>query len=698
VLAIPFLWFQGRFAVFLAALCVIWAGYSLLGAVCYLSARDFPRAKLQRQSNRATLLPFPTEASPKAGRARRLTGCFILAASLVLAMVPAFAWVRVPQLRQSIISMAPFVLLAGFWLTPFLRRLSGSVMKFDAEDDEPAPRIFTVAAAAFILFQAITATIYVHHSRDDGYYFAAVLDYQHAPVLNDQEPTHREGLPVPTVHRTLAWELWGAVICHLTGLTPMGLFRCLLPGPLILLSYAAYHAVLSTFLPRRWIPIALIGLSAVHLWGIANNETAINFFLTRPWQGKCVLIHTGVPLLAFLLIRFAARPSLALWLSLLACVLFGMSVSLSAIFMMAIQAACLTVALVPQMTRRPFLTIAGILAALAPLVFTGVIILVNLPDFSDAPDRYPHLRTWYNHVNFYLRAGSAEVFLAMTLPLIGAFFLDNWRKPYVVGFSCVLGLTFANPNLYAPVCLYLTSYYTHERVWWLFPVGPGLGVLLALVVRYLSRSLGHGRGIFLPLMLTAVGLAVAWNMPGLYVWGPGNVVWGSMQATHLAENFEKMPAGLVPLADILEQDPDIAEARILCNEPIATYLTPYSRNFRFVQTRPPYTAVGFTRLGKGEEARQRHELASALGSGLSGDRARAKKRLLLEFKVKYAVTGPGDRADDFLSANGYEILQRRGSFALWIIQHSGRARLSPQPENSQPGKSEFSAAAPRRAS
>jgi len=666
LVAFPSLWFGGNFRTFSTALCATWSAYAVVGALGYLCAR--PAGPTDFASMSDTSVANDAITTRESQRATRLTGCLILAVSLVLALVPAYNWVRAQQQRLTIIYLAPVILLAGFLLAWFFRRVSGPLLEFDADDDRAPPWIWTAIAVGFILFQAITATIYLRHSRDDGYYFAAVLDFQEAPFFNDQEPSHREGMPVATIHRTLCWELWGAAMCHWTGLTPMGLFRTLLPGPLILMAYAAYTALLSIFMPRRWLPIALIGLSAVHLWGMSNNETAINFLLPRPWQSKTILIHIGVPVLAFLFIRFLTRPSFRMWLSLLACVLFGLTVCLSAVFMFAIQIAALVLALIPYVRRRPLATVSGTLGALAPLVLVGILIWMSLEDYSSAAETYPHLRSWYSRITFYLRFGTAEVVWVFTLPLLAAILVDNWRKPYLTWFPIAMGLTFANPFLYTPVCLYLTSYYTYDRMWWLLPVGPGLGVLLALIVRYVSRCLRQSPGVGFPLVITALGLAVAWGMPGVYVWSPKNQVWGIMQTPHVADNFQKMPTGLIPLADILVQDPVIRETRILCNEPIATYLTSYSRNFRFVQTRPEYTEVMLTILGRPEDGKRRRELAKALGRNVSGPGALEFRRDLQEFKVKYVITGPGDRANNLLLANGYQVLRRQGDFALWKIQ------------------------------
>jgi hypothetical protein len=667
----PFLWLSGTLSAFLSVLYPVWAIYALLGAILYLRRSD-PTAEPETQP----LNPAPhEEPGPAEGAGRRALACVLLLLYLAIAVVPAYEWVAGVGVRQTlgfprsprwvIVRGGVFLLMALYGLAWLFRRAARWLIDFGADDEKRPPAAWKVVALGMILFQAATAALYIRHSRDDGYYLAAVLDYEQGGTLNAEEPTHREGLPVSPIHRTMCWELLGAVVCRLTGLAPMVLFRTVLPAPLVLAAYAAYAALFAEYLPRRWVPIALIGLSGVHLWGITNNETAINFLLPRPWQGKTVLIHIAIPLLSLALARYMRRPATAWWATLATTILFGLAVSLSAIFMMVIQVVCLTAACFRNPNAWRLSVLARIGIALAPLV--GVALLLRagaLPDSDLTFERFRHVRSFDARINHYLRAGSVEVLWVFCVPLLAALLVQARRKEYLVVFPVVLGLTFANPLLYHVVSRTLTSYVTYERVWWLFPVGPGLGALLALIARFLTISLRRPGSVVLPILFAVAGLAASWFLPGIYVWSESNVVWGPMQKPRLADTLEKIPADLRALAQEMANDPEITSTRILCSEAIATELVCYRRDFRFVQTRPMYTEGFFGAAHRPGEGQTRNNLAAAL-AGAPPAMVPQYGPLFSMFRVKYVITGPGDAADPVLVGNGYEVVDHRGEFVLW---------------------------------
>ena len=95
---------------------------------------------------------------------------------------------------------------------------------------------------------------------------------------------------------------------------------------------------------------------------------------------------------------------------------------------------------------------------------------------------------WSNEILRYTYLGSAELVWLLTLPLLAEFLGDRRRRAYLVTFPVVLVLTFANPLFFDLVATRLTSYHTYYRLLWLFPVGAGLGALLAF------RDRGQGGG------------------------------------------------------------------------------------------------------------------------------------------------------------------------------------------------------------
>jgi hypothetical protein len=691
-LAAPFLWFQLSFSRFLSVLYPTWAIFGLAALIAYLRGARAERRQQNRDSKPMDAIAhFPGGSTPpRTSRKARL----LLLVYLVTLLVVGIAWVTDPQERLGILCTTPLLLLLGSYIAWRVYSLSGSLLDFTAADDAPAPRLWSALAMVAILVQAASAVIYSRPDWDDCYYLAAVLDYEQAEALNDQEPTHREGFEVNPVQRTLCWELLGAVVCHLGGASPMVLFHSLWPGVIVLLAYAAYSGLLAEFIPRRWVPIALLGLSGVYVWGISSHNTASNFLLPRPWQAKTILMHVLLPLLVVSLARYVRQPSWRWWLTLSACAVASLTMSLSAIFLEVMLAACLAPVLLLALGGR-WRVLVGVGLALAPLLAAGLFFRGNARVQSVSQVVPAEASTWKAAVDSYTAHGSAEVIWMLSLPLLAVFLRDRWRRTYLVAFPFVLALTFANPLLYHLVAKNLTSYVTYFRMWWLFPVGPGLAALFALSVRALNRGAYGRMGVALGSVTALIGLLAVFWLPNLHVWSSRNNFLGTLGTPALAANLEKIPADLAPLAPILAAKADIRQCRILCTEQIASFLTAYSRDFRFVQTRPMYTPYQLYSVGRGTEGLERYAMTRVLhGEPLPADLARANfaelkavfgERAFLQIfepyfrnqaresfpelcdrlHVEYVVTGPEDLADALLEQAGFRPERRSGKCALW---------------------------------
>lgn len=697
----PFLWYRLSFDDFVQLLTWIWP---IFGAVAGVAGIASVRAASVDSVDRPA---FAQPLSPRAPPDRK--DVRFIAAYLGLLVVVLFLYAYVSSVRGVVLRLLPLLLVPGFSAARRLRRIFSTVTNECARDHEAPPRLWTVAAAIAIAVQVVGIAVYSRPDWDDCYYLAAVLDYEHAQALNDEEPSHRENLPVPTQHRTLCWELFGAALCKLTGATPSALFHTLLPVPLLLLAYAAYTMLLRELLPRRYVPLGLLALSALHLWGISSHTAAANFLLPRLGQAKSVLLHVLMPLSVALLLRFFSRPDARLVAGLFATVLCALAISLSAIFVMLGLLGCLALALLfaaPTWRRRVEVAVATAVAT-APLFAAGLLMRAAMRGEVGLQARPTGSDEWLPTLENFLGRGTAELLWFALLPLLAVLLRnerehenDRGRRAYLLLFPIAIASTLVNPLLFHVVAGGLTSYHTYPRLLWLFPIAPSLAVLVALGCRAISRFV-DGDSVSMiaekrPLKLALGGLALSIALPGLFVFGANNNFIGALGTPSLATNLDKIPDGLPQLAAKLDATPELSATRILCNEQIASFLTPYSRAFRFVQTRPLYTPVLFSGAGRTDEGVERALLASVLRRGqlaqqpsrdeflelhlLFGDAgvsdsfgsamtkaSRDPQTLLSRYRVRHAITGPGDHANvpQFLRENGFTAVAGEGAFTLW---------------------------------
>jgi hypothetical protein len=400
--------------------------------------------------------------------------------------------------------------------------------------------------------------------------------------------------------------------------------------------------------------------------------------------------------------RARARPRVALGVSLLTVVVAGLALSLSGIFLMFMLLVTLAVALAVCEGRPPLRRLWPVAVLLVPVLLAGLALrgaLSGALEGGTVKLALSSWRDWFFILNGpYARDGSAEVVWVLTLPLLAALLPKGPAKGYLVIFPVLLFLTFGNPLLLDFVATLLTSHATYFRHWWLYPVGPGLAVLMALSARLLAASFGRVTSAGWPLAAAAAGLALSWLLPSLYVWSPRNNFLGTaFSAPHVAENPEKMPSGLLAIARHLNDDPDISRYRILCDLQAVSFLAPYSRDFRFVHARWRETAPLFLWTGRPREALERVILAQAVvhdmppapfppplarlspdlgeplaSALLSNPEATAEpspdlRELLRRYRVKYVITfpGKGTGTGKLFEECGYRVVLDEAGCQLW---------------------------------
>jgi hypothetical protein len=660
----PFLWCGGTFDTFLIVVCAVWPIWGLASWWLWLRSpasanpSEAPEVQVQRP-NREVGRPSTTAKS---------IGYLLAALYGLAAAACLYSWAGgQSDAHERILAVSPVLLVVGSAAALLLRRPLWSLLRFTAEDETPPPLLWTLVAAIVIGSQAVAASVLFRPDWDDCFNLAAVRDYQESPFLNSRNPISLDPGPVNATHRVLCLELWGSVLCRLTGADPQALFHTFLPGLLVLACYVAYAALIGQVVPRRWVALSLVGLSAYFVFGLDGHYGGANHFLIRIWQGKALLPHLAAPITGTMLLRFARRLDFACWASLVASVCAGLGFSTSAIFFDAALVGCLSLALLPSVCDgnlggredntvrllirwRSLRFLAAGAAACLPLAVEALAILSGMQrgeqvGHSGAPmatssTAVHSFHVWFSILNdTTMHQGCADLLWLFVLPLLGLLLIEHRRLAYPVLYPIVLLFTFANPWLCYTVATYVTSKDAYYRVFWLLPVGPGLGITFALVGRLAMRAMAEraratkvtdrvdgGLGRHLPLIIAGAGGLLLAALPGMFVWGPENNN-GPYMATGLGQNLQKMPPDLVQIARRLESDPRVEQRPILSGEEVASFLTPWSSRFRYVMTRQFYLP-GFGVDPQFREATEQYLLLQMAYAGSHAEELRKLRYLL----------------------------------------------------------------------
>jgi hypothetical protein len=705
----PCLWFTASSATYLALLGALWGSYGLVALVIWLrTARgnDFylwPRQSLiqgravdagppisqsvagdqhcepgwAQPQPRGLACPSYLTSIAVRGLALVVLGECIVSGLLSEDLAGTLNPLRALPRAELLLSAITFAVAAA--LAPAIYRLQKERSKCDSVN-APAPPLWTCIAVIAVVALVAGVTCAARPDWDDTWYLSAVQRYSEEGDLNHEGFSLPGEDFVPPHQRLLAWELFGATLCHFSGVHPMVSHHTLLPPVLLLLALCVHWRFFSThLLSRRLAPLAMLGLIGYWLFAVSSYDSPGSFALTRAWQGKATLWVLGLPLIVNVLWSYLKKPSPGAWLACLLASVGALAMSSSAVFLVAalIPLFCVAMALFGglSLSWRTFLASC---ALAAPQTAYGLLVRAGMSNYGALAEK-PEGAGWLQSIYFCgIQYGSAELLWALLLPLSAALLVSRPARAYLVGLPCLLAATVLNPLAYEWVAGHLTSYHTHNRLLWLLPIGTGLGAAVALASDAIMapfRSKCSTCRLLLALAMVA-GLAY---LPGRCAWSESNegpypglcFAWG--------ENAYKVPNDLMPIVQRVSQDACLEDGRLLLPEHLTQFFAPYSSQIRFVSSRPTHTVEALAAQGRGEEGFERVDLVLRLLGGkgtesLVGELSHSTAtsatipELLLKYKVKGIVTD--QRSPSFearLRRYGYVLAIRSGKYAFWKV-------------------------------
>lgn len=200
---------------------------------------------------------------------------------------------------------------------------AAAVKKADADGrrDKTAMALW-LAVLALLILQLVLAAVLAYEEGDDAFYVGVstvtektntmyqILAYTGRPTIFDA----RHGLaPFP---------IWVAFLSRLTGIHTAAMSQIVLPIVLIAMAYACFYLIGKRLLGDRGrrLPLFLLFVELLVIFGGYSLYTAENFLLVRTAQGKAVFANIVLPFLFLLLFILAEklqqgeRPEIRCWL------------------------------------------------------------------------------------------------------------------------------------------------------------------------------------------------------------------------------------------------------------------------------------------------------------------------------------------------------------------------------------------------
>ncbi|WP_034446023.1 DUF6077 domain-containing protein [Butyrivibrio sp. AE2032] len=155
---------------------------------------------------------------------------------------------------------------------------------------------------AIMTFQMVMAVVMASFDGDDAYYVVESLLAQQADVMNTILPYTGTSTYLDIRHALAVITMWIAFVAKQSGIHATILSHSIIPLFVIPLVYLIYVEIGRILFRERQqiIPVFLIVVAVLLMFGNVSIYTPATFFLMRTWQGKALVANLVFPMIFWL--------------------------------------------------------------------------------------------------------------------------------------------------------------------------------------------------------------------------------------------------------------------------------------------------------------------------------------------------------------------------------------------------------------
>lgn len=163
--------------------------------------------------------------------------------------------------------------------------------------------------AGLLLIQLVSACFLAYEEGDDAYYVAVSTVTEEADTMYRVQPYTGLATGLDARHSLSPMPIWVAFLARVSGIRAVVMAQILLPVVLIVMGYGIFWMIgRMLFSDRTWkLPLFLILMESLVMFGGYSVYTAENFLLVRTAQGKAILADIVIPFLFLLLLVFLEK-------------------------------------------------------------------------------------------------------------------------------------------------------------------------------------------------------------------------------------------------------------------------------------------------------------------------------------------------------------------------------------------------------
>lgn len=243
---------------------------------------------------------------------RWVSGQMLLWAGFELISVPMIlAERRFPEVVKLFLAYTAFVILLALVLETVRRKRSPVLLEMSRRKNLPAPEterqggtsvlsiVLWCLAACLLLVQLVLSCLLAYEEGDDAFYVGISTATTESETMYRTLPYTGQGTGMDMRHALAPFPIWVSFLARMSGMHGAAVAQTVLPVVLIVMCYGIYYVIGTQLFRRgsRKLPLFMLLLECLVLFGGYSLYSAENFLLVRTAQGKAVLANIVLPFL-----------------------------------------------------------------------------------------------------------------------------------------------------------------------------------------------------------------------------------------------------------------------------------------------------------------------------------------------------------------------------------------------------------------
>ena len=163
-------------------------------------------------------------------------------------------------------------------------------------------RVYWGIFIAIMIFQMVMSVVMASFDGDDAYFVVESLLAQEVDVMNTILPYTGTSTALDIRHALAVITMWDAFIAKMSGIHATIVAHSVIPLFVIPLVYLVYIEIARILFRSRQqvIPVFMIIVSFLLMFGNVSIYTPATFFLMRTWQGKALVANLVFPMIIWI--------------------------------------------------------------------------------------------------------------------------------------------------------------------------------------------------------------------------------------------------------------------------------------------------------------------------------------------------------------------------------------------------------------